>query len=62
VIGFWSAFTWLVGMALIISLFSKYVVATFKVSKIVGNVVEHASSIIFAFKNKLVWFPRQSFC
>jgi len=31
VIGFWSAFTWLVGMTLIISLLSEYVVATIEV-------------------------------
>ena len=31
VIGFWSAFSWLVGMTLIISLLSEYVVATIEV-------------------------------
>lgn len=29
---------------------------------IVGNAAEHAGSIIFAFKNKLVWFINQFFC
>ncbi|WVY94310.1 hypothetical protein V8G54_033398 [Vigna mungo] len=69
VIGFWSAFTWLVGMTLIISLLSEYVVATIEAASdswgisvsfisiillpIVGNAAEHAGSIIFAFKNKL---------
>ncbi|KAL2332956.1 hypothetical protein Fmac_014169 [Flemingia macrophylla] len=69
VIGFWSAFTWLVGMTLIISLLSEYVVATIEATSdswgisvsfisiillpIVGNAAEHAGSIIFAFKNKL---------
>ncbi|KAG4966359.1 hypothetical protein JHK85_041334 [Glycine max] len=32
VIGFWSAFTWLVGMTLVISLLSEYVVGTIEVS------------------------------
>lgn len=31
VIGFWSAFTWLVGMTLVISLLSEYVVGTIEV-------------------------------
>ncbi|KAG4923656.1 hypothetical protein AAZX31_18G062200 [Glycine max] len=69
VIGFWSAFSWLVGMTLIISLLSEYVVATIEAASdswgisvsfisiillpIVGNAAEHAGSIIFAFKNKL---------
>ncbi|KAI4306608.1 hypothetical protein L6164_029869 [Bauhinia variegata] len=69
VIGFRSAFTWLVGMTLIISLLSEYVVATIEAASdswgisvsfisiillpIVGNAAEHAGSIIFAYKNKL---------
>ncbi|KAJ1385943.1 Sodium/calcium exchanger membrane region [Sesbania bispinosa] len=69
VIGFWSAFTWLVGMTLVISLLSEYVVGTIEAASdswgisvsfisiillpIVGNAAEHAGSIIFAFKNKL---------
>ncbi|KAG5122608.1 hypothetical protein JHK84_040948 [Glycine max] len=70
VIGFWSAFTWLVGMTLVISLLSEYVVGTIEAASdswgisvsfisiillpIVGNAAEHAGSIIFAYKNKLV--------
>ncbi|KDP46499.1 hypothetical protein JCGZ_08471 [Jatropha curcas] len=69
VIGFWSAFSWLVGMTLIIALLSEYVVGTIEAASdswgisvsfisiillpIVGNAAEHAGSIIFAFKNKL---------
>ncbi|XP_012568432.1 vacuolar cation/proton exchanger 3-like [Cicer arietinum] len=69
VIGFWSAFTWLVGMTLVISVLSEYVVGTIEAASdswgisvsfisiillpIVGNAAEHAGSIIFAFKNKL---------
>ncbi|KAK7372090.1 hypothetical protein VNO80_05459 [Phaseolus coccineus] len=69
VIGFWSAFTWLVGMTLVISLLSEYVVGTIEAASeswgisvsfisiillpIVGNAAEHAGSIIFAYKNKL---------
>ncbi|XP_059430686.1 vacuolar cation/proton exchanger 3-like [Corylus avellana] len=69
VLGFWSAFTWLVGMTIIISLLSEYVVGTIEAASdswgisvsfisiillpIVGNAAEHAGSIIFAFKNKL---------
>ncbi|KAK6927093.1 Sodium/calcium exchanger membrane region [Dillenia turbinata] len=69
VIGFWSAFTWLVGMTAIIALLSEYVVGTIEAASdswgisvnfisiillpIVGNAAEHAGSIIFAFKNKL---------
>ncbi|KAK4275170.1 hypothetical protein QN277_018299 [Acacia crassicarpa] len=68
-IGFWVAFTWLVGMTLLISLLSEYVVGTIEAASeswgisvsfisiillpIVGNAAEHAGSIIFAFKNKL---------
>lgn len=32
VLGFWSAFAWLVGMTLIIALLSEYVVGTIEVS------------------------------
>ncbi|KAK7300951.1 hypothetical protein RJT34_11804 [Clitoria ternatea] len=69
VIGFWSAFTWLVGMTLVISMLSEYVVGTIEAASdswgisvsfislillpIVGNAAEHAGSIIFAYKNKL---------
>ncbi|THF99930.1 hypothetical protein TEA_002458 [Camellia sinensis var. sinensis] len=70
VIGFWSAFIWLVGMTIIIALLSEYVVGTIEAASdswgisvsfisvillpIVGNAAEHAGSVIFAFKNKLV--------
>ncbi|KAF5943346.1 hypothetical protein HYC85_017423 [Camellia sinensis] len=69
VIGFWSAFIWLVGMTIIIALLSEYVVGTIEAASdswgisvsfisvillpIVGNAAEHAGSVIFAFKNKL---------
>lgn len=69
VIGFWSAFAWLVGMTLLIALLSEYVVNTIEEASttwglsvsflsiillpIVGNAAEHAGAIIFAFKNKL---------
>lgn len=103
-IGFWSSFSWLVGMTIIIALLSEYVVGTIEVCNkphiyfcninigfsrifflmifedlytffnqaassswgisvsfisiillpIVGNAAEHAGSIIFALKNKLV--------
>ncbi|XP_030464374.2 vacuolar cation/proton exchanger 3-like isoform X1 [Syzygium oleosum] len=69
VIGFWSAFCWLVGMTMIIALLSEYVVGTIEAASsswgisvsfisvillpIVGNAAEHAGSIIFALKNKL---------
>ncbi|GLT27273.1 hypothetical protein SLA2020_022830 [Shorea laevis] len=69
VIGFWSAFSWLVGMTLLIALLSEYVVGTIEAASdswgisvsfisiillpIVGNAAEHAGSIIFAFKDKL---------
>ncbi|KAJ6303022.1 hypothetical protein OIU77_016995 [Salix suchowensis] len=69
VIGFWSAFTWLAGMTVIIAVLSEYVVGTIEAASdswgisvsfisiillpIVGNAAEHAGSIIFAFKNKL---------
>ncbi|KAL5748077.1 hypothetical protein ACOSP7_025116 [Xanthoceras sorbifolium] len=69
VIGFWSAFSWLVGMTIIIAVLSEYVVGTIEAASdswgisvsfisiillpIVGNAAEHAGSVIFAFKNKL---------
>ncbi|KAM7255786.1 hypothetical protein ACFE04_011527 [Oxalis oulophora] len=69
VIGFWSAFTWLVVMTAIIALLSEYVVGTIEAASdswgisisfisiillpIVGNAAEHAGSVIFAYKNKL---------
>ncbi|GMI96441.1 RARE COLD INDUCIBLE 4, cation exchanger 1 [Hibiscus trionum] len=69
VIGFWSGFAWLVGMTVVISLLSEYVVETIEDASdswgisvsfisiillpIVGNAAEHAGAIIFAFKNKL---------
>lgn len=69
VIGFWSGFTWLVGMTVVIALLSEYVVETIEDASdswgltvsflsiillpIVGNAAEHAGAIIFAFKNKL---------
>uniref|UniRef100_A0A6N2L2F3 Vacuolar cation/proton exchanger n=1 Tax=Salix viminalis TaxID=40686 RepID=A0A6N2L2F3_SALVM len=68
-IGFWSAFTWLAGMTIIIALLSEYVVGTIEAASdswgisvsflsiillpIVGNAAEHAGSVIFALKNKL---------
>ncbi|XP_057801245.1 vacuolar cation/proton exchanger 3-like [Salvia miltiorrhiza] len=69
VIGFWSAFIWLVLMTGVVALLSEYVVATIEAASeswglsvsfisvillpIVGNAAEHAGAIIFAFKNKL---------
>ncbi|GMI92210.1 cation exchanger 3 [Hibiscus trionum] len=69
VMGFWSGFSWLVGMTLVIALLSEYVVGTIEAASeswgisisfisiilipIVGNAAEHAGAIIFAFKNKL---------
>ncbi|XP_074585623.1 LOW QUALITY PROTEIN: vacuolar cation/proton exchanger 3-like [Curcuma longa] len=69
VIGLASAMTWLVGMAIVITLLSEFVVETIEVASdswglsvsfisiillpIVGNAAEHAGAIIFAFKNKL---------
>ncbi|GJT33718.1 vacuolar cation/proton exchanger 3-like protein [Tanacetum coccineum] len=68
-IGCWSAFIWLCGMTIIISILSEYVVGTIEDASeiwgisvnfisiillpIVGNAAEHAGSVIFAFKNKL---------
>ncbi|KAK2641114.1 hypothetical protein Ddye_022877 [Dipteronia dyeriana] len=69
VIGFWSAFSWLVGMTVIIAVLSEYVVGTIEAASdswgisvsfisiillpIVGNAAEHAGSVLFALKNKL---------
>lgn len=69
VIGFWSAFVWLVGMTAIVALLSEFVVDTIEAASdswgisvsfisiillpIVGNAAEHAGAVIFAFKNKL---------
>ncbi|KAF5186373.1 Vacuolar cation/proton exchanger [Thalictrum thalictroides] len=69
VIGFWSAFTWLAGMTVVIALLSEFVVGTIEDASsswgisvgfltlillpIVGNAAEHAGAIIFAFKDKL---------
>ncbi|XP_059667983.1 vacuolar cation/proton exchanger 3 [Cornus florida] len=69
VIGFWSAFVWLVGMTAVIALLSEYVVGTIEAASeswglsvsfisiillpIAGNATEHAGAVIFAFKNKL---------
>ncbi|XP_022866039.1 vacuolar cation/proton exchanger 1b-like isoform X6 [Olea europaea var. sylvestris] len=69
VIGFWSAFVWLVLMTGVMALLSEYVVGTIEAASdswglsvgfisvillpIVGNAAEHAGAVIFAFKNKL---------
>lgn len=69
VLGFWSAFAWLVGMTIVIAILSEFVVGTIEAASdswgisvsfisvillpIVGNAAEHAGAIIFAFKNKL---------
>ncbi|KAG6437085.1 hypothetical protein SASPL_101994 [Salvia splendens] len=69
VIGIYSALIWLVLMTGIVALLSEYVVATIEAASdswglsvgfisvillpIVGNAVEHAGAIIFAFRNKL---------
>ncbi|XP_058093991.1 vacuolar cation/proton exchanger 3-like [Magnolia sinica] len=69
-IGFTNAFAWLAGMTAVIALLSEYVVGTIEDTSeswgisvsfistillpIIENVVEHASVIVFAFKNKLV--------
>ncbi|XP_057548995.1 vacuolar cation/proton exchanger 3-like [Amaranthus tricolor] len=68
-IGFWSAFIWLVGMTAVIALLSEFVVDTIEDASIswgipisflstillpiVGNAAEHASAVIFGYKNKL---------
>ncbi|KAF3332574.1 vacuolar cation/proton exchanger 1a-like protein [Carex littledalei] len=69
VIGFVSAIIWLLGMTIVIAILSEYIVSTIEaVSEtwdipvrficvillpIAGNATEHASAIIFAFKNKI---------
>ncbi|KAL5982568.1 Vacuolar cation/proton exchanger 3 [Asimina triloba] len=57
VIGFPSAFVWLVGMTFVIAFLSEYIVGTIEVYiillPIVGNAAEHAGAVIFGFKNKL---------
>ncbi|KAJ6837412.1 vacuolar cation/proton exchanger 1a [Iris pallida] len=69
VLGFASAFAWLLGMTIVIAILSEYVVGTIEAASdswgmsvsfisiillpIVGNAAEHAGAIIFAFKNKL---------
>ncbi|CAO2840839.1 unnamed protein product [Amaranthus hypochondriacus] len=69
VIGFWSAFSWLVGMTAVIALLSEFVVGTIEDASsswgipisflsiillpIVGNAAEHAGAVIFGYKNKL---------
>ncbi|KAF6157741.1 hypothetical protein GIB67_037314 [Kingdonia uniflora] len=66
---FLSGFAWLSGMTVVIIVLSEYVVGTIEDASetwglyvsfigiillpIVGNVVEHAGAVIFAFKNKL---------
>lgn len=68
-IGFWSAFIWLIAMTIIVAVLSEYVVGTIEAASdswkisvsfislillpIVGNAAEHAGSVIFALKNKL---------
>ncbi|KAK9699119.1 hypothetical protein RND81_08G154000 [Saponaria officinalis] len=69
VIGFWSGFSWLAGMTVVIALLSEFIVGSIEDASeswgisvsfisiillpIVGNAAEHAGAIIFAFKNKL---------
>ncbi|KAG0480140.1 hypothetical protein HPP92_010998 [Vanilla planifolia] len=68
VIGFPSAFAWLLGMTIVIAILSEYVVVTIEaladswdtvsfisiiLLPIVGNAAEHAGAVIFALKNKL---------
>ncbi|KAK8617253.1 hypothetical protein V6N13_080171 [Hibiscus sabdariffa] len=69
VIGFWSAIMWLVGLTVLVSLLSEYLVETIEDASnswgislrfnsmillpVVGNAPEHAGAIIFAFKDKL---------
>ncbi|KAG1330486.1 hypothetical protein COCNU_02G004540 [Cocos nucifera] len=69
VIGFASAFAWLVGMTSAVAILSDYVVTTIEAASeswgmsvsfisvillpVVGNAAEHAAAIIFAFKNKI---------
>ncbi|XP_020576189.1 vacuolar cation/proton exchanger 1a-like, partial [Phalaenopsis equestris] len=69
VMGFPSAFAWLVSMTIVIAILSEYVVGTIEAASdswgisisflsiillpIVGNAAEHAGAVIFALKNKL---------
>nr|XP_010904878.1 vacuolar cation/proton exchanger 1a isoform X2 [Elaeis guineensis] len=69
VIGFASAFAWLVGMTSAVAILSDYVVTTIEAASeswgmsvsfisvillpVVGNAAEHAAAIIFAFKSKI---------
>ncbi|PKA56780.1 Vacuolar cation/proton exchanger 1a [Apostasia shenzhenica] len=69
IIGFASAFVWLVGATIVISVLSEYIVGTIEAASeswglsvsfvsiiilpIVGNAAEHAGAVIFAVKNKL---------
>jgi Ca2+:H+ antiporter len=39
VIGFWSAFSWLVGMTLVISVLSEYVVGTIEVNFLISCIL-----------------------
>ncbi|KAL9228670.1 hypothetical protein vseg_004223 [Gypsophila vaccaria] len=68
-VSFWGAFSWLIGMTVVIALLSEYIVGTIEEASstwgipvsflsiillpIVGNAAEHAGAIIFAYKNKL---------
>ncbi|KAL8517269.1 hypothetical protein ACS0TY_015484 [Phlomoides rotata] len=68
-VGFWSSFIWLTLMTVIVAFLSEDVVSTIEAASdswglsvnfisvillpIVGNAVEHAGAIIFAFRNKL---------
>ncbi|KAK9159064.1 hypothetical protein Scep_005638 [Stephania cephalantha] len=69
VVGYWSAFVWLAGLTALIALLSEYVVDAIEGASyswglsvefisiillpIVGNATEHASALIFAYRNKL---------
>ncbi|KAK9169298.1 hypothetical protein Syun_001438 [Stephania yunnanensis] len=63
VVGYWSAFVWLAGLRALIALLSEYVVDVIEglsvefisiiLLPIVGNATEHASALIFAYRNKL---------
>ncbi|KAK9157714.1 hypothetical protein Scep_004288 [Stephania cephalantha] len=69
VVGYWSAFVWLAGLTTLIALLSEYVVDAIEGAScswglsvefisiillpIVGNATEHASALIFAYRNKL---------
>ncbi|XP_064977856.1 vacuolar cation/proton exchanger 3-like [Musa acuminata AAA Group] len=69
VIGFASSFAWLVGMTMLVTILSNYVISTIEAASeswgmpisfisvillpIVGNATEHAGAVIFAFKNKI---------